>query len=468
MLDKYTTMQRREMTVDWAKDAGCLDMRYHTIGIGGVHHMPAPKPVVEHTAALKPGLIRIFLQEFFYVYKGQGQYDWARLDAYMDAVHAMGADIMASICIKPAALFPKIDESIWMPNNIEEWQELIRALVLRYSKEKKYVTHWAIANEVNIGEWGGCPYLIKNPDDFFEYYKFTVEPILKALPGIKVGGPAYAGGGGDAAAYIGRFVELCKENNIQLDFTSYNAYCDNPEKYVSDGRVIRNAIDKHDPKVELYMTEFNVGLIRANHDLSLEEVAFSPKRAASLAASVLAFHEDGCLDGTFQYHLYDQFCDIREFAPWFERARYMTEHWSDIVHRLGLFDLDGKPRPQYFLYKMLYEVEGKRAELKGTDNILRGLASLSKDGTMSVFLTNFIEYNTPDVAVKFRFENAEEGIYRLNVYRIDDETTAKMKFEPTYELAPVESRIVYVCPDFHFHVATPGDSVSLVQLVKQG
>jgi hypothetical protein len=36
------------------------------LGIGGVHPMPAPKPVVEGVAALKPKLIRIFLQEFFY------------------------------------------------------------------------------------------------------------------------------------------------------------------------------------------------------------------------------------------------------------------------------------------------------------------------------------------------------------------------------------------------------------------
>ena len=29
-----------------------------------------------------------------------GSYDWSRLDVYMDAVHAMGGDIMASIRIK--------------------------------------------------------------------------------------------------------------------------------------------------------------------------------------------------------------------------------------------------------------------------------------------------------------------------------------------------------------------------------
>ncbi|MCL2527535.1 MAG: hypothetical protein FWE42_03870 [Defluviitaleaceae bacterium] len=454
-------MERRKLTVNWGKDAGNLDMRYHSVGIGGVHSMPAPKQIAEHTATLKPGIIRIFLQEFFYIYKGVGQYDWAKMDAYMDAVHATGADIMASICLKPAALFPQVDETIWLPNNIEEWQELIRNLVLRYSKEKQYVTHWAIGNEVNIGEWGGCPYLIKNPDDFFEYYKITAKPILEALPGTKIGGPSFAGGGAEAAAYIGRFVELCKENGVQVDFASYNAYNNCPKEHLEWGRVIRDAINKYDPQIKLYMTEFNVGLV-GHDDLSIEEEAFSPWRAASLAAAILEFHEDGCLDGTFQYHLYDQFNDPREFAPWYARTRYMAEHWSDLVHRLGLFDLDGKARPQYFMYKMLYDLEGRRVGLDGAGDALRGIASAGENGTMSIFLSNLAE----DAAGLFQFENAEEGIYRLNVYRIDRETTARMKASPMYELPVVESRVVYVHPDFHFHVVLPGDSVTLVQLVK--
>jgi hypothetical protein len=34
----------------------------------------------------------------------------------------------------------------------------------------------------------------------------------------------------------------------------------------------------------------------------------------------------------------------------------MAEHWNDIPKRLGLMDLDGKARPQYYLYNMLYSM----------------------------------------------------------------------------------------------------------------
>jgi len=171
MTDRFTDMLRHKLTIDWSKDSGPIDLRNHSTGIGGVHSMPAPKPIVDAIAKLKPRMIRIFLQEFFYIYPDHGVFDWAKMDAYMDAVHAMGGDIMATICIKPKVLYPTVDETVWMPTDVKEWQNVIRELVLRYTKVKPYVTHWAIANEMKIGEFGGCPYWITNTDDCFEYDK---------------------------------------------------------------------------------------------------------------------------------------------------------------------------------------------------------------------------------------------------------------------------------------------------------
>jgi hypothetical protein len=120
MIDSFTDMLRRKVTVDWGKELGRLDMRCHAAGIGGIHSMPPPKPAADAMARLKPRLVRIFLQEFFYIYSGNAVYDWSKMDAYMEAVHSMGGDIMASICIKPKALYPEINESIWMPRDVSE------------------------------------------------------------------------------------------------------------------------------------------------------------------------------------------------------------------------------------------------------------------------------------------------------------------------------------------------------------
>ncbi|MCL2461239.1 MAG: hypothetical protein FWF44_01115 [Defluviitaleaceae bacterium] len=463
MTDRFTDMLRRKLAVGWGQDKGPLDLRNHSAGIGGVQSAPAPQAVVEATAALKPRLIRIFLQEFFFIYPDHGVFDWQKMDAYMDAVHAMGGDIMASICVKPRVLYPEIDEKIWMPNDTAEWQEVVTALVLRYSKEKPYVTHWVVANEMNIGEYGGCPYLITDPDDFFEYYKLTAEPIRKALPGVKVGGPSYAGVWG-GAEYLGRFAELCARDHVALDFTCYNMYSDDPSEHAAGARQIRDAVAKYLPETKLYMTEFNIGI---SEEYSLEEKAYDPKRAAAQAASILLLHEDGALEGSFQYHIYDQWCDPREFAPWYARARYMANHWNDQVHRCGLLDLDGKARPEYFVYKMLYSMTGRRVCLGGTDNILRGISSRGEDGALSLFLVNYAEKGTPDAVAQISFTDAPEGVYRMNVTRIDRESAALMKAAPVCSLPPAESRVVYAHPDFHFDVYIPADAVTFVRFIPE-
>lgn len=65
----------------------------------------------------------------------------------MDALARTGAKVVASIDIKPNILYPAINQAIWKPNNIEEWQNVIRQLVKRYSVDKPIVTYWEIGNE---------------------------------------------------------------------------------------------------------------------------------------------------------------------------------------------------------------------------------------------------------------------------------------------------------------------------------
>jgi len=461
MQDKFSEMPKRDLSVDWAQDLGALDMRKHSFGIGGINPMPAPQAVVGATAALKPRMIRIFIQEFFYIYKGRAQssrqaaFDWSRLDPYMDAVHAMGGEIMASICIKPKALFPALDEKIWMPNDVAEWQEVVRTLVLRYGKEKPYVTHWAIANEPNIGEGGGCPYLITDPGEMFEYYRMTVAPIIEALPGAVVGGPSHAGAGEAAAEYLGCFARLCKQHGVRLDFTCYNAYLNSPREHTEGALAIRRELDKTDPGIKLYMSEFNLHVFDDHIPVEKE---YSPKLAAGLAASLLSMHDAGCPDGTFQYHIHEQWCDPRDFAPWFARTRHFTDVSNQVCRILVLLDLAGKPRPQYHLYNMLYALDGHRAAVAGNDDVMRALASRADDGTLSVFLANYsLGADAADTTTRIKFANAPEGLYNLTIRRITQSGSSSHD-------TVTDTRTLHVYPESHFDVFTPANTVVLVQL----
>jgi hypothetical protein len=167
-----------DVTVHAGASTGPLEPWRHTLGHGGINALPLPDRVVDATSRLKPRLIRVFIQEFFAVYPEHGRYDWSRLDPYMDALSRTGAKVVAAITIKPKPLYPKIDQSVWRPTDVAEWQRVIAALVKRYSVDKPIVTHWEIGNETDIGENGGCPYLIRDVADYAEYYRMTIDPIL--------------------------------------------------------------------------------------------------------------------------------------------------------------------------------------------------------------------------------------------------------------------------------------------------
>ncbi|MDR0474206.1 MAG: hypothetical protein LBH43_11110 [Treponema sp.] len=458
MKTKFTSMEKQEIIVKCHETLGYLSYQNHSFGIGGVNSLPIPPRVSSGIKALKPKLVRIFLQEFFYIYPDHNVFNWDKMDAYLEAVHTAGADIMAHITIKPKPLYPVIDETIWKPNDVKEWQGVIETMVRRYSLEKKYISHWAVANEINIGELGGCPYKFTSPHDYFEYYKMTAQAIIKACPGVKVGGPAWAGTGEVPAAFFGVFFDLVKKEKLRLDFISYNMYTDIPQEHVEAAKLFRQIADKYDKNLELYTTEFNV---RLDSEIAFEENAYAGARAASLAASILAMQEAQYVNGTFQYHIVDQHNSVNEFSPFYKITRYMAEHWNDFPHRLGLFDWDGNPRPQYFMYKLLYGMDGERLSLgSGGNEHIHAAASSSGNRDINIFISNYHDENPKDIISRLCLKNNPASLYRLTVYRIDNEK----RWDETLELKPVEDRLTYMADDFSFLVFTPADSVTLICL----
>ena len=158
-----------------------------------------------------------FLQEYFDIYPAHGVFNWTKLDAYMDSFAQTGTKLLATINFKPLVLFPEINQDIWRPNNVEEYQNLIYQLVRRYSVEKPIVTHWEHANEADYGWWGGCPFRFGSIEESVEFYQMLLKPILEAFPAAKVGGPCPA-----MAKEVPGFVELCARHGTQLDFVTYH------------------------------------------------------------------------------------------------------------------------------------------------------------------------------------------------------------------------------------------------------
>ncbi len=192
----------------------------------------------------------------------------------------------AAICIKPKPLYPKIDASVWQPTDWTEWQQVIAALVSRYSVQQPTVTHWEIGNEVDIGEDGGCPYLIRDGEAYGEYYSRTIQPILQVFPRAKVGGPANA--------YLLNeplpgWLKYCRRTGAQLDFLSWHLYHSDPGRHAMLGEIAdvlcRELLGR---RPAFFVTEWNRRLGGASEDES-----YDPRRAAAVAASILDMRRAG-------------------------------------------------------------------------------------------------------------------------------------------------------------------------------
>jgi xylan 1,4-beta-xylosidase len=473
----YTKLPRTIVNVDTQVVTGRFEAWRHAIGHGAVNSLPLPEKVIQGTSKLKPRLMRVFLQEYFDIYPAHGVFNWTKLDAYMESFARTGTKLLATINFKPLVLFPEINQDIWRPNNVEEYQNLIYQLVKRYSVEKPIVTHWEHANEADYGWWGGCPFRFGSIEESFEFYQMLLKPILAAFPQAKVGGPCPA-----MVKEVPGFVELCARHGAQLDFVSYHGYTSNLEFYRRVAGELAAVLDQcPGERPELMMDEWNQDFpplfaggevrdlgpwVAEGYDLlSVEEMAMQGRRAATAAKIMLTMLETP-LDWSFYFLLWDNCMFHDEFSTFFTpqwAQAVMYQHWNEKPHRFGLFSESGKVRPQFFVYLMFSRMGEETLQ---TSSPLADLTVFSsrENGRVSAMIVNYDPVESQDRIVKVHFSQLKPGHRQLKAYRIDDHQRWS---DETLELIPVDERLVDVLPDFEYQFYSPADSVLLVTLEEE-
>ncbi len=456
MPSKFSKLPVSVVDIQAGSVVGPLEGWRHTFGLGGINTLPIPAKVREGIARCRPRLVRIFIQEFFQVYPEHGRFNWSKLDAYMDALDKLGAKIVAALCIKPKPLYPVIDQKIWRPNDVKEWQRVVGELVRRYSVQRKLVTHWEIGNEVDIGEHGGCPYLITDPAEYTEYYRMTIQPILEVFPAAKVGGPANANVRNEP---LPGFVRLCRAQGLPLHFLSHHCYSDDPRQHAAFVRDAQAMLEGMSPRPEIMVTECGPGI---GDRVSVEDQAFEPYRAGATAGMILDTMEAG-LDWSFYYHIWDQTCYSDDFAIFFPAPhvrKIMLWHWNERPHRIGLFGVNQEVRPQYFVYRMLGELGGERVAAAADHQDVRVLAGRAP-GRTSAMLVNYSTQAPAGRIVTLRYSQLTPGIKRLTTWRIDDD---RRWSQESLELTPYEHREVCTEAQFEAQVYIPAQCVAMVRL----
>lgn len=190
------------------------------------------------SSSLKWGSTNVYTEDA----TGRPVYSWTILDQIFDAFHEAGVKPLVEIGFMPQALsvhpepyrhdFPRGDIFTgwaYPPKDYAKWAELVfqfvRHLRERYGEGEVKTWLWEVWNEPDIGYWRGTP------EEYFKLYDFSVESVLRALPGARVGGPDSTGpGNAKAASFLRAFLEHCARGKnfangntgAPLDFISFH------------------------------------------------------------------------------------------------------------------------------------------------------------------------------------------------------------------------------------------------------
>jgi len=193
------------------------------------------------SASLKWGSTNVYSEDA----SGHPIYTWSILDRIFDTFHATGVKPLVEIGFMPKALsthpepyrhdFPrgKVNDIYtgwaYPPNDYQKWSELVfqfvRHLCERYGDAEVRTWLWEVWNEPDIGYWQGTP------EEYFKLYDFSVDAVLRALPGARIGGPDTTGPGNPKAAeFLRAFLEHCSHQKnyangkvgSHLDFISFH------------------------------------------------------------------------------------------------------------------------------------------------------------------------------------------------------------------------------------------------------
>jgi xylan 1,4-beta-xylosidase len=371
------------VTVSLDKRIGPMEIDKFALGQGGLSPEPMWDSRIAEVRALRPRIIRIFLQEYFDLLPEPGNYRFEILDRSIDAILKTGAKPLMCICFKPKVLFPQIDQDIVEPNDYSAWEDLIFHLVRHYRRRGAGIRHWEVANEPDIGEDGGCPYRFE-PDSYVRYYQHTAEAILHADPNASVGGPALAN---VRSPILPALLEAASAapNHTPLHFISWHIYSSDPKAIGGTIDYAKGLLERHpDLQPETFLDEWNLNLGFPPSDPRIQ-----PCYVAEVAWQMKARG----LDYSCYYHIRDYHVTFERFAEFMSPVgtAFMEGWWNRMPQFDGLFDFQNNVRPAYFTFKLLSRLTGDRLQLTTDHPTIHGFAS--RDDRYSSYQFNLMLWN---------------------------------------------------------------------------
>jgi hypothetical protein len=148
-------------------------------------------------------------------------------------------------------------------------------------------------------------------------------------------------------------------------------------------------------------------------------------------AESIYWMKEGGLDYSMYYHIKDAHFRPEVFYPFYPAPLVIKEElfWNYRSQQLGLFDLQSRPRPAYFLFKLLSRLTGDRVRLTSDNQTLHGLAT--HDERLGAYNLLFWNFSDSPVQVELELVNAPRKMsamrQRLNATGGSDDDTYRIQ-----------------------------------------
>lgn len=370
---------------------------WRNISQGGEEPLDMIKPVASQLRLIKPELIRIdHLFDYYNVDQGNGNYDFSRLDEIVNSIISTGAKPMLSLSYTTASMSQN-NQNAGEPKDWTQWNNLVTATAKHYSVEKNISgIYYEVWNEPDLfGSW----HYAKNPN-YSTLYINTAKAVVQGAKGssYKIGGPA-------TTAYYSNWIKAlfktASQNNLPLDFISWHKYSTNINDYLSE-------FDSLNKIISDYPEYFNIERL-------ITEVGPNPEPDASYDNQYSGIHLI-----SLSTQLYGKIHRLFSFE-----AVDGPSPRSDKSTGWGILTHDNKPKPRFFAFQFLNQLDGQQLSSTGDGTWVTSLSSKTSK-SIKTLIVNYDPKNLHAETTPITFQGLIPGKYQLKTNKYLGKTNSKI------------------------------------------
>ncbi|MDR1398320.1 MAG: helix-turn-helix domain-containing protein [Treponema sp.] len=287
-------------------------------------------------------------------------YTWNYIDSIFDFLIGLGVRPLADLTFMPAALKSGDKAVFWyqgnvsQPQSLNDWGELVYHFAAhcidRYGAEEVRQWYFEIWNEPNMsGFWDGAP------EDYFRFFKASVEALIRADPCLKIAGPALCPVTNLSIPLVDDFIAYLNAHKLPLHCFTFHVYDEIqivPYQDIVGGMIGKfGSSDRFSECVEYYRQK-------------AETLEHAPEELFITEYNISGIHENYLLDTLFPAcHLLYNLCRnhdrIQGVAVWtlsdiFEEDGPLARPFSG---GFGIITLEGIRKPAYWALWFIHRLE---------------------------------------------------------------------------------------------------------------